>query len=242
MITAATEFFMQEDPILIISIMQPTFLPWIGYFNLIARSDYFIFLDNVQFEARSWQQRNRILINGKVAWVTIPVSKPNGSLTKINEVLINREHFQPLKLCQTIRRAYSKKPGLEWLEKEIFPVISSTNFELGKLNVELIESIAKGLGLDTVFLKSSNLKTVGNKEELLESILLNFDEVEYFSPRGSSTYLDKLGGRFLSGIPITFQDFQHPEYNQGNSEFISHLSIVDAIASVGIDEVRNLIK
>ena len=233
---------MPEGQILIVSIMQPTFLPWLGYFNLIANSNCFVFLDNVQFETRSWQQRNRILINEEVAWITVPVSKPSGSSTKINEVLVNKEHFHPTRVCETLRRAYSKRPGISWLESEVFPIINSTNFKLADLNEALIISIAKGLGLQTLFLNASNLKTHGSKEELLESILCNFNEAEYLSPKGAAIYLDKLNGSFPSGIPIKYQDFEHPKYKQNISDFVPHLSIVDAIANIGIDSVRGLIK
>ena len=238
---AASEFFMLKDSCLIISIMQPTFLPWLGYFNLIDKSEYFIFLDNVQFEPRSWQQRNRVLVNGQTTWITLPVSKPHGSATRINEVLINDEHFEPTKICETLRRAYSKRVGLRWLEQEIFPLIISANSRLSGLNETLIITISKALELSTEFIRASDLRTRGNKSELLESILLNFNEVEYLSPKSSEVYLKELEGKFPSGIPIQFQEFTHPVYEQGGSEFVPFLSIIDAIANVGLDRTRELI-
>ena len=60
-----------------IAIMQPTYFPWSGYFSLINYVDKFVFLDNVQFDRRSWQQRNRIANGEKVLWITVPVKKKN---------------------------------------------------------------------------------------------------------------------------------------------------------------------
>ena len=68
---------------MIVSIMQPTYLPWIGYFDLIAKADIFVFLDDVQFSRRSWQQRNRVLLDGKEMMLTIP-TKNKGKRTISN--------------------------------------------------------------------------------------------------------------------------------------------------------------
>ena len=78
-----------------IVISQPTYLPWIGYFSLIDASEYFIFLDDVQFDARSWQQRNRIAINGNVNYLTLPVIKKGLRKKLLNKTnIINNEVFE----------------------------------------------------------------------------------------------------------------------------------------------------
>ena len=67
---------------MIVAIMQPTYLPWVGYFNLINKSEYFVFLDDVQFDKRSWQQRNKIIINSHQRYLTVPVLSKNKYLQK----------------------------------------------------------------------------------------------------------------------------------------------------------------
>jgi len=74
---------------MIVSIMQPTYLPWIGYFDLISKSDIFVFLDDVQFSRRSWQQRNRILLDGKETMLTIPIQNKGKREQLIKDVLVN---------------------------------------------------------------------------------------------------------------------------------------------------------
>lgn len=235
-------FFMHGVHYLIVSIMQPTFLPWIGYFNLIKQSQVFVFLDNVQFEPRSWQQRNRILVNNEPVWITVPVTKPRGSSTQIDEVLINYDHFDPAKVGTTLRRAYAKRSGIDWLEAVIIPLLNSAGPRLIDLNRSLILAITKSLDLKVNFVNASSLKTRGNKSEFLESILLNFEDCEYLSPKGAQVYLSELNGRFPSGIPIQFQEFKHPKYKQCAPEFIPFMSIIDAVGNIGVNETKELVK
>lgn len=241
-ITGDTGFFTPKGLNLIVSIMQPTFLPWLGYFNLISRSDVFVFLDNVQFEARSWQQRNRIVVNGQAVWVTVPVSKPQGSSTLIKDILVNFNHFEPRKLSETLKRAYSGREGFDVLRDEVIPLIDSAGPRLAELNEALIVRISNLLNLEVTFVRASELKTFGSRSELLESILLNFDNSKYLSPKGSETYLDKLNGKFPSGINIEYQDFRHPLYNQRLKDFIPFMSTVDAICNVGISKTSELVR
>ena len=84
---------------MIVAIMQPTYLPWVGYFNLINKSEYFVFLDDVQFDKRSWQQRNKIIINSNQRYLTVPVLSKNKYLQKLSEVKIdNSEKWQKVLL------------------------------------------------------------------------------------------------------------------------------------------------
>ena len=221
--------------------MQPTFLPWLGYFNLISRVDLFVILDSVQFESRSWQQRNKILINGISKWSTIPVTLPLGIATKINQVEINREHFSAEKFKSTIFHAYGKNHGYSYIESEIFPLITDEEKFLSDMNLRIIEKITQDLKISTKFLKSSELQAVGSKADLILNICKEVKSKVYISPIGSQTYLDDFQGFEQNAIELEYQDYQHPVYSQGKREFISHLSIIDAIANIGLGSVTTLI-
>lgn len=221
--------------------MQPTFLPWLGYFNLISRVDLFVILDSVQFESRSWQQRNKILINGISKWITIPVTLPLGIATKINQVEINREHFSAEKFKSTIFHAYGKNHGYSYIESEIFPLITDEEKFLSDMNLRIIEKITQDLKISTKFLKSSELQAVGSKADLILNICKEVKSKVYISPIGSQTYLDDFQGFEQNAIELEYQDYQHPVYSQGKREFISHLSIIDAIANIGLGSVTTLI-
>jgi len=102
--------------------MQPTFLPWVGYFDLIDQADEFIFLDSVQFEKQSWQQRNRILGHSGLEWITVPVFSKGRLHQKICDVEIKTADF-PTKQLRMISHHYAKAPYFNayWEDlKEIF--------------------------------------------------------------------------------------------------------------------------
>jgi hypothetical protein len=222
--------------------MQPTFLPWLGYFSLIDSVDKFVFLDVVQFESRSWQQRNRILINNEARWLTVPTNLPFGRSTLINQVLINKEHYSGISILKTLKQAYGNKPGFEYIEMSLFQGILSPPDQLSLLNVGLITEIAQSLGCKAIFISASELNVSGSKADLLLNISKTLGATTYVSPLGSRVYLDEYSGFSDSGISLEYQDFSHPTYPQGQNEFISHLSIIDAICNTNLEATRDLIR
>jgi hypothetical protein len=222
--------------------MQPTFLPWLGYFALAQSVDTFVFLDSVQFESRSWQQRNRILINGEAKWMTIPTTLPFGRLTRIDQVLINQEHYSGLKLTNTLRQAYAGKAGLEFVVDHVLGYFNNAPKLLAGLNVTLIKEISHALEIKVEFHNSSEIGAAGAKAELLLNICNTLGAKTYVSPPGSKAYLDEYGGFSERNIKIEYHNFVHPIYSQGEEKFTSHLSIVDAICNVNLLETKNLIR
>lgn len=222
--------------------MQPTFLPWLGYFSLIQNTDTFVFLDNVQFEARSWQQRNRIVVNNNVSWLTIPVSLPFGRSTRLDQALINTEHFSGLKICKTITQSYGKKKGFDFIVNDIFKIILDPPRNISSLNIKLINEICRALRIKTQLILSSEINVTGKKEDLLLDICRNLNATTYVSTPGSAVYLDGYKGFSDSGINLEYQKFDHPFYSQGKFEFISHLSVIDVICNIGLKATEEIIK
>jgi len=222
--------------------MQPTFLPWLGYFSLINSVDRFIFLDNVQFEARSWQQRNRILVNCMTHWLTVPVPLPTGRETKIKDVVINQEHFSPLKFKQTLVHAYSKSKWGGATINIVSPILESSSQLLSTMNKELIINICNELGIKKEFILASDLEAKGEKASLLLDICKLLGATTYISPVGSRAYLDEFSGFAESGIQVEYQSYQHPVYPQLSVDFISHLSIIDAMCNIGTEATAHLVK
>lgn len=222
--------------------MQPTFLPWLGYFSLIENTDMFVFLDNVQFEARSWQQRNRIIVNKSVGWLTIPVSLPHGRSTRIDQALINTEHFSGSKICKTITQTYRGKKGFDFLTNNIFKIFLNPPKNISDFNIKLINEIVKALRIETPVILSSEMNVTGKKGDLLLDICKNLNATTYVSTAGSAVYLDSYRGFANSSINVEYQKFDHPIYPQGESEFISHLSVIDAICNIGLKATEEMIK
>ena len=216
-----------------VAIMQPTFLPWLGYFALIEKVDKFVFLDSVQFESRSWQQRNRILVNEKPHWITVPTVCPSGRSTLIRDVRVNFEHYSGNRFESIIRRNYSRCPGIKDLTSTFFGLILEPPELLSKFNVALIKLISNQIGIQTEFVKASNLEAKGEKAELLLNICRELKASTYVSPPGSRNYLQNFDGFRDNSILLEYLDFTHPQYYQNTPEFISHLSIVDVICHTG---------
>lgn len=224
------------------AIMQPTYLPWIGYFDLINSVDYFVFLDDVQFNKRSWQQRNRILLNGKEKLLTVPVLTKGKQQQLINEVRIDYTQNWVKDHIQTLEIAYSKHPyGSEIINLYIETVEKKPAF-LSNLNKELIKEIMIRKDLQTITLSSSDIPVSGKKSEYLLNICKYLNVNTYVSAVGSREYIEEEGLFEKSEIEVIYQSFTPFTYTQKNSEsFFPYLSGLDLIANVGFSETKKIL-
>jgi hypothetical protein len=215
-------------------VMQPTFFPWAGYFNLMTQADCFVFLDDVQLEKQSWQTRNRILNQGTVSWISVPVLHKN-----LDQQIIQTETFEQSrwreKLYRQLQQSYARH---EYREDMLalaagLTEISTTN--LAGINISLILSCCEKMNIvpKNVW-RSSEMDVPDRRTTRLINICERLGCDEYLSPRGASSYLAQ--DRFCERSPIklTFQDFSPMPYQQKSSaEFVSHLSIIDLVANIG---------
>jgi hypothetical protein len=220
-----------------VAISQPTFLPWLGYFNLIASADVFVLLDTVQFEKQSWQSRNRVrTTQGDVQWLSVPVSNQPLS-TPIQTI-----HIAPSppgwrrKQLKTLEQHLRRTPFFEETETLYKTVLgeSATHTFLADLNIEFIQATSQMLGIDTHLVRCSDLPVDGKRADFLLNICQHFGATTYLSNAGSAVYLEASRSDFsAAGVNILYQDWPHPEYSQNGPGFVSHLSCVDAIACMG---------
>ncbi|CDX03133.1 WbqC-like protein [Desulfitobacterium hafniense] len=224
------------------AIMQPTYLPWAGYFNLISLVDYFVFLDDVQFERRSWQSRNRIPINDIPTWVTVPV-KQSSQKQIIKEVLIDDEQRWREKHLKTFQHIYAKHPFLKEIEPILDPLRDTSIKYLADLNILIIEYIAQKLKLCPRFIRASDLSIGEKRSDHLLSICKKLECNEYLSPLGSADYLIQDGSFDSSGVLLMFQNYTPSVYpQQGVVDYVTHLSIIDVIANIGWERTALYIK
>lgn len=217
------------------AIMQPTYIPWAGYFNLIRQADTFVFLDDVQFERRSWQSRNRILLNGKEHLLTVPVVKaPRDTLLK--DIRLSNDENWMDKHLRILNDAYRKASyGIEMLQTIERVFTATTYLRLTELTEQIIRSVADSLKMNTTFLRASSLECGGKRTDHLIEICRRLDCDSYLSPAGSKDYLarDDFAGK--ASAELSFQDFSPAPYRQYRTNcFISHLSILDVIANLGL--------
>ncbi len=214
------------------TIMQPTYLPWTGYFNLISKVDTFVFLDDAQFQKGSWHNRNQINNNGSMQWITVPV-KHERLKQKINETLFSGEIWRT-KHIKMIEQTYGRHDHMSDIASILEALESDQSDNLADLNINIIKMISKKLSIKTKFLKSSDLGIDGKRSDRLAEILAHIGATEYLSPVGAKQYLEEDLFEETSEVKLTFQDFHPQPYLQKNMNiFLSHLSILDLIANVG---------
>jgi hypothetical protein len=215
-----------------LGISQPTYLPWLGYFELMDRADEWVVLDTVQLERHSWQHRNRIKgPNGEILLV-VPVGRPAGLDTRILEA----EVIEPRALrrhLRSIEQAYAKAPHALPLLESLEPVLTSPPALLVDLNVALIEILRAHLMIATPLIRASSLFVAGRRDELVRGICDARGATVYVSAEGSREYLEG-GGAFADGaVPIEYQHYVSVEHPQLHGDFMPNLSAVDAIANLG---------
>jgi hypothetical protein len=223
------------------AIMQPTFLPWCGYFALIDHVDKFIFLDSVQFSRRSWQQRNQIKTATGTSWLSVPVYSKGRRDQNIFEVEIDLSRDFPRNQIRTIELNYHKTPYFNDFSPELFTILSSGHQKLSELTMELIQWICLKLNISTPLIRASDLSPIGVKAELLASLCHQVNATLYVSPPGSKVYLDESNALNRANIKLSYFHYDHPIYPQPYGDFLSHMSILDLILNCGNDSRKVLL-
>ncbi len=217
------------------AISQPTYLPWLGYFDLIDQVDAFVFLDAVQFEKQSWQQRNRIKTPAGLQWLTVPVVFNGRFGQMIHQVEIRDREFWR-KHLRSIEVNYGRAAFFDRYYPELakgLPPWASTG-SLAELTMETIRWFCGVLGIQIKLTTSSALSQPGRRSELLVNLCRALGADEYLSPLGSAVYLcDDLPKFSSAGIEVKFQHYEHPEYRQLFPPFLSYASALDILFNEG---------
>ena len=231
-----------------IAISQPTYIPWIGLFDLIDQADIFVFYDDVQIVKQSWDTRNRIKTHNDVQWLSLGIKhNKNFSKLKFNTTELNNVNNWRIKHLKTIKNAYIKSNFFEEVYDWINELIIDSKYNLlGDFNSNIIKDISSRIGINTVFKNSSMLSsTKGSKDVRLVSICKELDADTYISPLGAFNYIEKnnKNGAFQSSeTKLLYQEYKHPEYNQLYGKFISQLSILDLLFNEGFDNSLDIIR
>jgi hypothetical protein len=218
-------------------ILQPSYIPWRGYFHQIYKADTFVFYDDVQYDRHGWRNRNRIKTPRGAQWLTIPLksSGANWKEARICDMQIawdkawNEAHFQ------TIRHNYAKAPFYKRYESLLEKWYRSTPATLADFTIETTVEMARELGIRrTQFIRSSALTCTGTKTERLLSILRHVKATRYISGPSAKDYLetDKL---HQEGIAVEWMEYKYPEYEQVHPPYDPQVSVLDLLFSVGDD-------
>jgi len=220
-----------------VGIMQPYFLPYIGYFQLINAVDVFIVYDNIQYTKKGWINRNRMLQNGKDVMFSLPLKKDSDYLDICQrELAVN---FNRTKLLGQIKGAYQRAPYFT----QVFPLIEEiVRFEDSNLFCFLQHSIVRiceYLGITTEIRVSSDIA--------IDHALKNQDKVLALCESvGADTYLNAIGGMELyasdafqaNDVSLKFLRSEAFKYAQFSNEFVPWLSIVDVLMFNSINVIK----
>ncbi len=221
----------RSSRLMIISIHQPQYLPWLGYFDKIDRADIFVLLDNVQYKKNEFQNRNRIKTAQGWQWLAVPVTYQFPQL--ISEVGINHRDKWQHRQRQAILSNYRKAPCWNSLEGFFEEIFSSDWQYLSPLNIHVVKRLAKTLGIDTPIHVASEIGVFSqDPDERLIAITKHFGGDVYLAGSGGRDYMD-LEKYEKNGIRVLFQEFRHPEYNQLFGGFEPFMSIIDLIFNHG---------
>lgn len=232
---------MSEEMGRVAVIAQPTYLPWLGYFELIARADVMILLDTVQFEKQSWQCRNQLKgSDGRPFWLPVPLMKHPLAMP-LREIRTSpQQGVWRKKHLRSIEVHLGSAPYF----RKIFPYLQkwlTTEYEyLADLNIGGIKVFSELLALSPRFVRASELNPKGHKTELVVDLCRQVGADHYYSSAGSKEYLEE---RLFAeaGIELTYQSWEHPTYPQRGSGFVSHLSVLDALMNIGPQGTHDLI-
>lgn len=221
------------------AIHQPNFIPWIGYFHKILKSDIFIFLDHVEYTKRSFINRNRIKGPNGATWLTVPVSV-HGKLP-IYKVKINNDLDWKRKHLGTLKAFYGKSTYFEEIYPALEDIYERDWVYLADLNKMIIKKISSMLDLQVNFVNSRELHPVRKKMDLIIELCKKVGADTYFSGKGAMKYQDPRAFE-KEGIKLVYQEFEHPVYPQRFGDFIPNLSIIDLLFNVGIEGAKEILR
>jgi hypothetical protein len=217
---------------MVIAVHQPQYIPWLGYFEKIARSDTFVFLDAVQYKAREFQNRNRIRTDKGWIWLSVPVDTSDGSRVTMSDVRIDNTMPWQRKHLGSIKTSYAAAPYF----KEYFPFFEDTFrkewTKLADLNVHIVRFVMDKLSITTPIVFESELNVLTARTQRIIDICKKLNADTYLSGVGAKDYLEE----FLfpeNKITLYYQHFEHPVYRQCFDPFMPYMSVIDLLFNQG---------
>jgi hypothetical protein len=223
---------------LIVTIHQPQYLPWLGYFDKIDKADIFVILDNVQYKKNEWQNRNRIKTANGWQWLSVPVLYKFPQ--KINQVRINNGVDWRRKHLNALSMNYGKSPYLNEYRSFLEDTFLKEWEYLVDININFIDFFIQKMGIDTKTPLASKLSLREDPTYRLIDICKEVGADTYLAGKDGRNYMD-IESFEKENINIIFQDFQHPTYNQLFGNFEPNMSVIDLLFNYG-EESFNIIR
>lgn len=217
---------------MIVSIMQPGYLPWLGFFELMRRVDLFVIYNDVDYDRESWRNRNRIRTQPGSCWLTVPVQSKGKHGQKIMGVQIDNRHNWRKKHLKSLHHYYHNASYFKMLMPFFEKVYAREWNLLQELDMSIILFFKEYFGIPTKLVYASDLHGQGQKTERLVSLCRELQATTYISANGARDYL-QVEQFDKAHIKVEFQNYKHPTYPQQYDGFVSHLSVVDLVFNCG---------
>ena len=219
-------------PVNRVVILQPSYLPWIGYFEQMERADQFVFLDDVQYTRRDWRNRNKIRTNEGWTWLTVPVQQKNLYTQLLKDTRIDNSTNWSKKHRAAIRFNYSNAPFFE----NYYPYFDSVYQKRWEFLLDLCYEttgyLKEVLKITTQTFKSSTISVEGGKADRILNLCQKMGATHYLTGGLAHDYLS--GDNFSQkGVELEYQEYDHPRYSQQYSGFIPNMSLVDLLFNAG---------
>ncbi len=215
-------------------ILQPGFIPWLGFFELMYKCDIFIFLDDVQYTKRDWRSRNKIKSPEGPLWLALPVKTKGRFQQLIKDTELDNSQSWAKQHLKTIKMSYSRAPYFDMFYSEIEEIYNRPWNLLYDIDIALINLMMKKLGLKQKLMRSSEMQI--SVEELAKDRIIKICKTV-----GATHYYNGAAGKSLyshddfkrHGIILEFQDYKHPAYKQLWGDFVPYISTIDLIFNHG---------
>lgn len=216
-----------------VAILQSNYIPWKGYFDIIAAVDEFIVFDDVQYTRRDWRNRNKIKTPQGLQYLTVPVQVKGKYHQKIKDTKIEgtnwtRVHWKALGLD------YRRAPYFDEIATWLKPLYLNESYQyISQLNLRFIKAVCDYLEIDTIISSSSDYGLVDGRTECLVHLCVQAGGTEYISGPSAKNYIQK--SHFIKhNIKITWFDYtRYPEYPQLWGKFAHDVTILDLLFNCG---------
>jgi len=221
-------------------ILQPSYIPWRGYFHQIQKADVFVFYDCVQYDEHGWRNRNQIKTTNGLQWLTIPVMTRgvHTSAIPIKDIRVVPHNPWAKKHWRTLQQNYRQAPYFDRYAPALEQFYTREETLLADFTCDLTVFLARELGVGhTRFLRSSTLPATGARTDRLLTILTHLGATHYVSGPSARDYLE-LDKFAAAGISVEFMSYDYPQYPQLFGPFEPAASILDLLFNTGPDAAK----
>ena len=221
-------------------VLQPGYIPWLGFFDQMRRADVFVYYDDVQFDKHGWRNRNRIKSPDGPIWLTVPVRHHGLGQPRILETEIDSRTPWARKHLGTLRQHYAKAPHFKRYQPELEELLMRPWTHIVDLDIAIVSLMAGWLAIAPEIHRSSVLGIEGEQSMRLLKLCRHFGATRYLSGSAARDYLDTALFE-THGLRVEWQDYRHPVYPQLHGDFVPYLSALDLLLNCG-DESRSILE